>query len=87
MDEKFWISFFVDQKRYRFLVERLPSDESFDYYKVNGRNGSMVLRNNQPVLRKHRLRYRRPEWKVMSGEVWNSYFKEKLIAAIEEKVL
>lgn len=72
-----------DRRNYRLLVRKLPSDQSFDYYEVVGRNGSMVFRNNGPVLRRHNLKYRKPVWKIISGDIWNLSFKQKLLEALE----
>lgn len=73
-----------DRKRYEFNVEKLPSDAAFDYYKVIGRNKSIILKNNAPILRRNNLKSRRPTWQVHSGEIWNKIFTEEIVKAIEK---
>lgn len=80
---EFRISITHDRRQYRFLVRQLPSDPSFDYYQVIGRNGSITFRNNAPVLRRHSLKHRRPDWKITQGDIWNAQFKQKILEALE----
>ena len=72
-----------DRVRYRLRVEKLPSDESFDYFRVSGRNRSVVYKNNGPVLRRHALKHRSVTWKIHEGNIWNADFERKLLVAIE----
>lgn len=75
-----------DRLRYSFLVQQLPSDQSFDYYKVIAANKTITFKNNAPVLRRHSLKHRKPDWKVHEGDIWNVAFKAQIIKAIEKKL-
>lgn len=79
---EFPIQIMHDRKRYRFKVQQLPSDPSFDYYKVIGKNGSITFRNNAPVMRRHKLKYRPPEWRVHENDLRFASFKEAIIKAL-----
>jgi hypothetical protein len=72
-----------NRRRLLFRVFQKPSDKSFDYYEVVARNKSILFRNNAPVLRRHNLKRRRPTWEVVSGDIWNVAFKEKIIKALD----
>lgn len=82
---KFRIQVYHDRKRYRFNVQ-YRTDHAFDYYKVIARNKSITLKNNAPVMRRHHLKFRQPEWHVHEGDIWNSAFKESLIEAISKYI-
>jgi len=82
----FFITILHDRQSYRLLVEKLPSDKAFDYYRVSGNNKSIVFKNNQPVLNRYNLKHRKPQWKVHEGDVWNASFKEALVKKIEEEL-
>lgn len=86
MGHKFKIQITLDRKLYRLNVEQMPSDTSFLYFKVIAGNGTMLLKNNQPVLDRHNLKYRRPTWTVVSGEIHNTKMKELIFKAIEQAI-
>lgn len=76
-----------NRTRYRIRVEQLPADESFEYYRITGRNRSVVYKNNRPVLQRHNLKHRKPTWKIHEGNIWNAAFELKLLEEIEKKVI
>ncbi|MBA2501004.1 MAG: hypothetical protein H0V30_14875 [Chitinophagaceae bacterium] len=57
----------------------MASDQAFDYYKLVAKNKEIIFRNNAPVLRKHRLKHRMPDWDIHSGELSNAHFKNDII--------
>lgn len=82
----FHINVVHERVRYKFLVEQLPSTDAFDFYKVIGRNKSITFQSNAPVFRRRGLKYRRPDWKVVEGDIWNATFKTAVIAALEAHI-
>ncbi len=69
-------------KNFHYQVVQMPSDQAFDYYKLVAKNKEILFRNNAPVLRKHRLKYRVPDWDIHSGEMANTSFKNDIIKAM-----
>jgi hypothetical protein len=85
--KEFQIIINFQRKNYRIRVEQLPSDPSFDYYKVYLSKQTITFKNNGPVMRRHKLKYRRPQWSVHESDYWNAALKEKIIAAINKYLL
>ncbi|MBD0376922.1 MAG: hypothetical protein ICV51_14985 [Flavisolibacter sp.] len=46
------------------------------------RNGHILIESNRPLFRNKGLKKRRPDFKVVEGQLRNLSFTEKIIAAI-----
>lgn len=79
---KFWITIQHDRKTYNYEVEQIEKTASIEKYRVNGRNGSVVFQNNRPVFIKRNLKHRRPDWKMVEGEIRYRSFAELIVDAI-----
>jgi chorismate mutase len=72
-----------DGKIIRLIAERIYLSDQVEKYKVTARNKSLTLQSNRPLMRKKNLRYRRPNWKLIEGQLYNSAVLEKIIDALE----
>lgn len=79
---KFWITITHDRKNYSYEVEQIEKTISFEKYRVNGRNGSVVFQNNRPIFKSRGLKHRRPDWKMIEGKIRYRSFAELLVEAI-----
>ena len=68
----FYITIIVDRRAYRLKVEHIYIDSVKEQYRVSGRNKSIVVQSNRPLFRNRGVRHRRPNWKVIEGNVFNS---------------
>lgn len=74
-------------KRYKNLIgEVIYSDKRSERIKVSGRNRSIVIKSNRPLLLSKGLKHRRIDWKIVEGEI-NSPFVFGLICEEIERVL
>jgi len=42
--------------------------ESFEQFRVNAKNQEITLQSNRPLFAEKGLKYRRPDWKILSGD-------------------
>lgn len=71
---------------HHYQVEQLPNRGGREVWKVHGKNGYMIVSNNRPVLQRHRLKYRSPEWREDTQKINQPRFLEELYEAIEQAV-
>ncbi len=77
----------LHEKRYKNLIgEIIYSDKRSERIKVSGRNRSIVIQSNRPLLLSKGLKYRRIDWKIVEGDM-NSPFVFRLISDEIERFL
>lgn len=75
------------EKRYKNLVgEVIYSDKRSERIRISGRNRSIVIQSNRPLLLSKGLKNRRIVWKIVEGDI-NSPFVFGLICEEIERVL
>jgi hypothetical protein len=79
----FYISIPHDRRALRLKVELVYADDRIEKFIVSGRNKSLALQSNRPLLRSKGLRSRKPNWKVIEGHMQNTYILEAIIREIE----
>ena len=80
----FAISLRNDGKMIRLTVERIYLSDQLEKYKVTARNKSLTLQSNRPLLQKKNLKYRKPNWKLIEGQMHNSNVLNKIIDTLED---
>lgn len=81
----FTISITHNRKNYKYTVERISVTTREETYRLTASNKTLTFINNRPLLQKKKLKHWKPTW-TMHGELWNIYFRELIIKAIEEKL-
>ena len=81
----FWITIKEGWKQYRYL-EHIPIDERTEHFKVHGRNGYILIESNRPLFRSKGLKKRRPDFKVVEGQLRNIGFLEKIMEAVYSQI-
>lgn len=77
----------LHEKKYKNLIgEIIYSDKRSERIKVSGRNRSIVIQSNRPLLLSKGLKNRRIDWKIIEGDM-NSQFVFGLICEEIEKLL
>ncbi|WP_153799060.1 hypothetical protein [Foetidibacter luteolus] len=63
-------------------VERLHFDEANESYRISGRNKSIVLASNRPLLCNKGLKHKAPTWSLIEGTGSNMSVYDKILAAL-----
>lgn len=79
----FYISVRSDRRNVRLKVERVYLSSQLEKYLVSGKNKSIVIQGNRPLLRARGLKTRRPDWKLVEGQLHNTYLLGEIIKTVE----
>lgn len=72
-----------DQKDLHLKAERIYLSEQVERIKVIGKNRSIVLQSNRPLLRLKGLKNKRLDWKLIEGQMNNSHVLQAIILKLE----
>ena len=72
-----------DQKDLHLKAERIYLSEQVERIKVIGRNRSIVLQSNRPLIRLKGLKNKRLDWKLIEGQMNNSHVLQAFILKLE----
>lgn len=72
-----------DQKDLHLKAERIYLSEQVERIKVMGKNRSIVLQSNRPLLRLKGLKNKRLDWKLVEGQMNNSHVLQAIILKLE----
>jgi hypothetical protein len=72
-----------DQKDLHLKAERIYLSEQIERIKVMGKNRSIVLQSNRPLLRLKGLKNKRLDWKLVEGQMNNSHVLQAIILKLE----
>ena len=75
-----------DRRAIRFKAVLVASNEQIEHYRIVGRNRSIVVEGNRPLLRSKGLKHRRIQWKLKEGTMSNSHLFENIIKKLEEYI-
>jgi len=82
----FQITIDYHKRTIRLSVEQLYINERFEQYKINARNGTLVIESNRPLFRARGLKHRAPNWKQIEGKPVSSHLLELIATAIQNHV-
>ena len=57
--------------------------EGMERIRVSGKNRSIILQNNRPLLEAKGLKHKRIEWKLKEGSLNNAHVLEIIINSVE----
>lgn len=72
-----------DRQRLRLRAEVIYASSQLEHIKVSGRNRSITLQSNRPLLLAKGLKSRRINWKLIDGSMTNSYVLSRIIETVE----
>lgn len=72
-----------DQKDLHLKAERIYQSEQIERIRVFGKNRSIVLQSNRPLLRLKGLKNKRLDWKLVEGQMNNSHVLQAIIHKLE----
>lgn len=75
-----------ERKLIRLLVERIYLSSRSERIQVSGRNRSIVLENNRPLLRSKGLRHRKIDWKLVEGTMFSLSLYESIVIEVDKLV-
>ncbi|MEI8073516.1 MAG: hypothetical protein WCH78_02110 [Bacteroidota bacterium] len=82
MEWRFTIRF--DQRNIQLKADMIYQSNQVERIKVTGRNRSIVLQNNRPLLKSKGLKLKRVDWKLIEGEMHNSHVLQTIIQKLEK---
>lgn len=83
---EFFFKIYNDRRYYRLKATVVYTSQQMEQIRVEGRDRSILLQSNRPLLRNKGLKQRRPTWKILEGRVANAAVLEKIITAIMENL-
>lgn len=72
-----------DGKRIRLRAEQVYLSDQVERYKVVARNKSLTFQSNRPLLRSKGLKNKKADWKIIDGQLHNTYILSEIIKALE----
>ena len=73
-----------DRRMYRLSIMKVYENDYCTRYQIRGKNKSLVIQTNEPLFRNKGLKYRRPDWKLVDGQLQTPGFFDALIKGIEQ---
>ncbi len=73
-----------DQQYIHLNANVIYSSDQIERIKIIGKNRSIVLQNNRPLLLSRGLKSKRIDWKLVEGELHNSYVLKAIIKKLEK---
>jgi len=77
------IRVYYDRKYIRLRAKIIYTTSLIEIITVTGRNRSLTLQSNRPILIAKKLKHRRIIWKLVDGTVSNSHLFDAIIKALE----
>lgn len=73
-----------DKQYIHLKANLIYSSPQIERIKIIGKNRSIVLQNNRPLLIARGLKSKRIDWKLHEGELHNSYVLQAIINKLEK---
>ena len=67
----------------KFTIERMNVTDRSEQFKIVARNKTVVLESNRPMYRNKGLKKRKPDFKVVEGNLNGSGFEQLVVAIME----
>jgi hypothetical protein len=84
---KFWITIMVNSwQKNKYLVEHTLVNLREERFKVIGRNGHITFSCNRPLYRHKGVRHRRPDLKLIEGQLSNKSVLEDIVEQIKKHI-
>ena len=84
--KSFRISIEIDRRYRYYQVDEIYNDGTIERYKITGKNKSVVLQSNRPLLRAKGVKHKKVEWKLTEGLIQTSYGLNLIIDAIMNEI-
>jgi hypothetical protein len=82
----FTVKILVDRRHRQYQVEQIYADARKERFRIIGKDKSVVLENNRPLVRGKGLRTFPVKWKVIEGTVRVASALDPFIKAIMQEV-
>jgi hypothetical protein len=79
----FWIYIEVNNKPRKYLVQHEVLNKNTEHFTVLGRHKTLVISSNRPLFKTIGLKDRKPDFKLIAGELKHHELLEKIIEAID----
>lgn len=75
-----------DRRRMRLKCRRIYADERVEHFEVTGRNKSITVRSNRPLLLSKGIKHRKPDYVLIAGQIQTAGVVAVIIEALHERV-
>jgi hypothetical protein len=82
----FYITPIIEGRLRKLKVELVFHENFIEHFEVTARNKKLTLQTNRLLFLSKGLKYRKGQWKIISGNLNNFSALQKIITAIEEKI-
>jgi hypothetical protein len=82
----FYIAIRRGSKDYKYKIEQISAGLGVERYKLTAANKILVLENNRPIFIRKGLKHRKPDWKLVQGEINNPSFLNDITDAINRHI-
>lgn len=83
MSEPMFISIYAAGLNIRVGIELIKVTDQVEEYRVIGRDRVFILRGNRPQLLALGLKARKPDWKLIEGEMRNAAALRRIIEVVD----
>ena len=73
----------INQTQIHLRVEKIKEDKSFEQFRIIGRDRTVTIQSNRPMLREKGLKSKPTDWKLVSGEFKNQGAFKAVMKALE----
>lgn len=73
-----------DQQNIQLKADMIYRSNQIERIRVIGKNRSIILQNNRPLLQLKGLKLKRIDWKLVEGELHNSHVLQSIIYKLEK---
>lgn len=80
---RFGITIRVDGHYIRLQVDRIYVSEQIERFEVKARNKTLTIQSNRPLLRGKGIKHRKPDYKLIAGDIKSFGALEKIIESIQ----
>jgi len=84
--DPFKIVVLVTRKSYSLKVEQSYLSENKEVFTISGRNGSIQVQSNRPLIKADPYSKKKPDWKAVNAKVEQAAFFEAAIFAIQTHI-
>ncbi len=83
---KFNVSIPVNGKPINLSVERIKLTQQIQQFRISGKDKSIVIQNDQPLLNKVNMYNRKAPWKLIEGNIKNAEVFIDVLRIVDQRI-
>lgn len=77
------ISVYFKSRQLKLKAEQVYKSEQLERYKITGKNRSIMLQNDYPLVQRNSINKKKARWKLIAGEIYNPDLLQSIIRELE----